>query len=123
MASKPTQRSLKHLRDHGWTVCIVEKYIKHPNMAFGKRIDAFGIGDLLACRSELLDEGHRTQINGMIALVQCCSTDFAKHKTKLLAIPELQTWKAAGGEVIIHGWTKKGPRGKRKTWTLREEIL
>lgn len=118
MASKPVQRSLKHLRDNGWTVCIVEKFIKHPNMPFGKRIDAFGIGDLLACRQ--LDGDHQP---GQIALVQCCSTDFAKHKDKLLAIPELQTWKDSGGEVILHGWAKRGPRGKRKTYQLREEFL
>src|SRR5437016_10760365 len=122
MASKPTQRSLKHLRDNGWTVCIVEKFIKHPNMPFGKRIDAFGIGDLLACRpSEWVEAGtYRTP--GRIALVQCCSTDFAKHKEKILGIPELEEWKDSGGIVLLHSWTKRGPRGKRKTYQLREEI-
>src|SRR5258708_1401764 len=128
MASKPTQRSLKHLRDNGWTVCIVEKFIKHPNMPFGKRIDAFGIGDLLACRPGMREvempsgkvyEGRKD----CIALVQCCSTDFAKHKEKILGIPELQTWKESGGVVLLHSWTKRGPRGKRKTYQLREEVL
>lgn len=121
MASKPVQRSLKFLRDNGWTVCIVEKFIKHPNMPFGKRIDAFGIGDLLACRPRDMYDGF--YCDRAIALVQCCSTDFAKHKAKLLAIPELQIWKDSGGEVIIHSWTKRGPRGKRKTYQLREEFL
>jgi len=121
MASKPVQRSLAHLRKNGWTVCIVEKYIKHPNMAFGKRIDAFGIGDLLACRGAVF-EGVEI-CKPMIALVQCCSTDFAKHKEKILGIPEFAVWKAAGGEVILHGWAKRGPRGKRKTYQLREEFL
>ena len=49
MKTNATQRSLKELRDRGYIVHIVEKYIKHPNMAFGKRIDVWGFGDLLAC--------------------------------------------------------------------------
>jgi hypothetical protein len=118
MASKPVQRSLKHLRDNGFAVCIVEKFIKHPNMPFGKRIDAYGIGDLLACRPPQTNDDY-----GLIALVQCCSTDFAKHKEKILGIPEFATWKQSGGKVILHSWVKKGPRGKRKTYQLREEFL
>ncbi len=27
------------------------------------------------------------------------------------------------GLVFLHGWGKQGPRGKRKTWTLKEEVL
>lgn len=119
MASKPTQRSLKYLRDRGWTVCIVEKWIPpRGNMKFGVRIDAFGFGDLLACRALPDSE---------IALVQTTDhTSFSKHKIKVLAIPEFQKWKDAGGLVLLHGW-RKGPkdgvRGARKVWTLREEVL
>jgi hypothetical protein len=133
MASKPVQRSLAHLRANGWTVCIVEKWIPaRGSMKFGIRLDAFHIGDLLACRprlvskhwdgnGQLLDSHHITE--NTIALVQCCSTDFAKHKEKILGIPEFAVWKAAGGEVILHSWVLKGPRGKRKTYQLREEFL
>ena len=53
MKTHATQRSLKHLRDNGWQVFIVEKYIKHPGMKFGVRQDVWGFGDLLACRSEI----------------------------------------------------------------------
>jgi hypothetical protein len=128
MASKPVQRSLKFLRDNGWTVCIVEKWIPpRGSMKFGIRLDAFHIGDLLACRRTLKyvqpQTGETYDAPGVIALVQCCSTDFAKHKEKILGIPEFATWKAAGGEVILHGWAKRGPRGKRKTYQLREEFL
>lgn len=126
MASKPTQRSLKYLRDNGWTVCIVEKWIPpRGKMPFGVRIDAFGFGDLLACRYQA---GHMV---GEIALVQTTGAPmsggwFAQHKAKILAIPEFQAWKTAGGTVLLHGWQKRpkdGVRGARKVWTLREEIL
>ena len=35
----------------------------------------------------------------------------------------LDIWKKAGNKLLIHGWTKRGDRGKRKVWTLREVIL
>ncbi|SRR5258706_4395691 len=119
MASKPVQRSLAHLRKNGWTVCIVEKWIPpRGKMPFGVRIDAFGFGDLLGCRVD------PSTGEGMIALFQATDhTSFSKHKLKILGIPEFQKWKSADGLVFLHGWGKRGPRGKRKVWTLREEQL
>lgn len=85
-------------------------------MKFPRRIDAFGIGDLLACKESFIAPN--------IALVQCCpGASHAEHKYKILAIPEFETWKKAGGKVLLMSWAKQGPRGKRKTWTLREEEL
>ena len=129
MASKPTQRSLKALRDAGYLVCIVEKWLPaRGEMKFGIRIDAFGFGDLLACKpSKQYVDTKTAQLYrepGEIALVQTTDhTSFSKHKLKILAIPEFQKWKDAGGIVRLHGWAKRGPRGERKVWTLREEIL
>lgn len=145
MKTHATQRSLKSLTDNGWTCHIVEKYIKHPNMAFGKRIDAFGIGDILACRPDIyatceecggdpkLGPCRSSCVNGRvlvgqraIALVQCfpdTGGGFAKHRDKINAIPELAIWKNAGGLVFLQGWAKKGARGKVKRWTMREEEL
>ncbi len=118
MKTRATQRSLEHLRKNGWTAHIVEKYIKHPNMVFGKRIDAYGFGDLLACRPPM------NGLPGSIALVQCCpGASHAEHKDKILAIPEFDIWKKAGGRVFLQSWMKKGPRGARKTWQLREDEL
>lgn len=126
MASKPCQRSLGYLRKEGWTVCIVEKWIPpRGNMKFGVRIDAFGFADLLACR--ILPSCEFRGPHGQIALIQTTDhTSFSKHKIKILAIPEFQKWKDAGGIVLLHGW-RKGPkdgvRGAKKVWILREESL
>jgi len=88
-------------------------------MKFPRRIDAFNIGDLLACNEMEVNKG-----DAGIALVQCCpGASHAEHKTKILAIPEFQIWKAAGGRVLLMSWAKQGPRGKRKAWTVREEEL
>lgn len=86
-------------------------------MKFGRRIDAYGFGDLLACRKYPDDPGE-------IALVQTTTkAHMSAHKEKILAIPEFSKWKEAGGIVILHGWRKIGPRGKRKTWQVSEEVL
>lgn len=98
-------------------------------MKFGVRIDAYGFGDLLACRCVQGEDtdGIYPVYEGGIALIQTTDhTSFSKHKIKILAIPEFQKWKDAGGIVLLHGW-RKGPkdgiRGARKVWQLREETL
>jgi hypothetical protein len=115
------QRSLKHMKANGWTVCVVEKFIA----AIKQRKDAFGFGDLLACRPAII--GHYpnpSYSSAVIALVQCCpGASHAEHKDKILSLPEFKTWKEAGGKVFLQSWSKKGPRGKRKQWALREEVL
>jgi len=119
MKTRATQRSLDHLRRNGWTVHIVEKYLPaRGSMKFPRRIDAFGVGDILAMRPPM------NGLPGSIALVQCCpGPSHAKHKDKILEIPEFDIWKKAGGRVFLQSWAKKGARGEKKRWTMREEEL
>jgi hypothetical protein len=35
---------------------------------------------------------------------------------KALAQPGLAAWLQCGGRFEIHGWARRGPRGKRKLW-------
>lgn len=116
----PTQRSLAHLRKEGWTVCVVEKF----NSFCKIRIDAFGFGDLLAIRPATTDcTGAKI---AQIALVQATADNgghMANRRTKILSLAESAEWKRAGGIILLHAWGKKGARGERKTWQLREEIL
>lgn len=102
---------------NGWISAIVERYIKHPNMKFGKRIDVWSFGDLLVCRPPI---DHHP---GVTALVQCCSTDMAAHRWKVYSQKEFYIWRDAGNKVFLQGWSFKGPRGEKKRWTLREEVL
>jgi hypothetical protein len=130
--TSPTQRSLKSLRENGWHAHIVERFLPaRGEMKFPRRIDAFGFGDILAMREDIFFED---KIDGVrflvgphaIALVQCTSDsggNMAAHRAKILAIPEFEIWKKAGGRVFLQGWAKKGPRGAKKHWTMREEEL
>ena len=111
--TSPTKRSLDFLRKDGFTCCVVERWLPaRGTMKFPRRIDAYGFGDLLACRL------------GQIVLVQTTSgANFNARKAKILTLPEFPKWKEAGGLVLLHGWQKKGSRGKRKLWQVREEFL
>jgi hypothetical protein len=110
------QRSMKYLRDRGWVVADVEKWIPPRGaMKFGVRKDVWGFGDLLVC-----GDG--------IALIQCCADSGGKagmeaHRQKMLTIDEIRNWKIAGGKVFLHGWKRRKPRGERARWILSEEEL
>lgn len=102
----PTQRSLRHLREAGWTAHKVE----HWNAFARRRVDAFGWGDILACHP----------LQG-IALVQTTSgANLSARIKKAQSIGALVAWVTAGGKLIAHGWAKRGPRGEVKRWTLKE---
>lgn len=101
----PTQRSLKFLRDAGYTVGITEKYNAYAKV----RIDLYGAIDMLAIKE------------GEILGVQTTSdAHVADHVAKILAEPRILLWLQAGGRMVVHGWGKKGPRGKRKMWVCRQ---
>jgi hypothetical protein len=106
--SSPTQRSLKALRGDGWNAWIVEKWI--PQIK--RRLDCWG-ADILACKPGV-----------GIKLVQTTSgSNQAQRLAKVLTIPEAQAWLESGGQYEIHGWAKRGPRGKRKVWTCTSRLV
>ena len=103
--TSPTQRTLKHLRDAGYYAAIVE----HFNPFVKIRQDLFGIGDIVAVHVE----------HPGVLMVQCTSaSNMSSRVKKILAAPVTPTWIAAGNQIEVWGWSKKGARGKRKLWTL-----
>ena len=106
--TSPTQRSLKLMRDEGWTCCVVEKWNPHARI----RQDAFGFGDILFCADT-------PSVGLAVGLLQTTTASHVQLRVdKILALPAAKTWVQAGGEILVHGWAKKGPRGKRKVWTV-----
>jgi hypothetical protein len=113
----PSARSMKALRDEGYIVAKVEQRLPIPGKFVTK--DCYGFGDLLAARRDDV-----IPFQGVIALVQVTSgSNHNARREKIMAEPLAELWKSAGGKIFLHSWAKRGPRGKRKTWTLKAEQL
>jgi hypothetical protein len=114
--TSPTQRSLKHLRDQGLVVAVVEKwqpYARKPGDTTGPpgiRQDLYGWIDLLALNPD----------TGELTAVQTTSgSNVSARIEKIRQWPHLAAW-LKRHRAVVHGWAKRGERGKRKLWTVRE---
>ena len=108
--TSPTQRSLAYLRKGGYIVAIAEKY----NYFIHTRTDLFNWIDLCAIHPG----------KGEIVGVQTTSTsNLSARIKKAMALDAFKVWLQCGGKAVFHGWAKRGARGKRKLWTLKEKII
>ena len=105
---------MKLLRERGYIVCRVEQRIPH---SFITR-DAFNFGDLLAA-----DPGWKSG-SPSVALIQVTTTSHLNNREqKIRDLPDAWQWIAAGARILLHGWAKRGARGKRKMWTCTEKEI
>jgi hypothetical protein len=87
----PTQRSLKHLKDAGYRVAIVERWNPHARI----RQDLFGVVDLLAIK------------DGETLAVQTTSgSNVAARIRKIAESDATPDMRAAGWRIEVHGWRK-----------------
>lgn len=108
--SSPTQRSLEFCRKQGWIAGVVEKWNPHARI----RQDLFGCIDLI-----VIDDLEQ----GPLAVQATSGTGHAARRKKSVAEPRLKLWLEAPARFEIWSWSKRGPRGKRKVWTLRREPI
>lgn len=106
--TSPTQRTLTHLRKHGWTAAVVEKWIPQTK----RRLDLFGGIDVVGIRP-----GETIGVQSTTAANQ------AARLTKLKAEPRIRCWLEAGNQLVVHGWSKRGAKGKRKLWDVTVTAL
>lgn len=107
--TSPTQRSLKLLRDRGFTAVITERWNHHAKL----RQDLFGFIDILALNIPV----------GILAVQTTTGANLAARIAKIQALPAARVWLEAGGLIVVHGWRKAGARGARKLWECREVRL
>lgn len=106
--TSPTQRTLAECRARGYVVQVVEHWNQYAHI----RQDLFGVIDLVALTP-----------SGILGIQACAGASHAIRRDKILAEPRAKAWLKAGGRLAIWSWSKRGPRGKRKVWALREEAL
>lgn len=105
----PTQRSLKKLRSEGWFVAVTERWNPYAKV----RQDLFGFADLLAFRGDIV-----------MAVQTTSGSNVAARMAKIRACQAALLWNDSPTRMImVHGWRRVGPRGKRKTWECREELM
>jgi hypothetical protein len=106
----PTQRTLKHLRAQGYVAAVVERFNPYVRI----RQDLFGCIDILAVGAGC---------QGVLAVQTTTTANMYARIEKCRANPVFPIWKEAGNRFIVHGWAKRGGRGARKLWTLKEAEL
>lgn len=107
MANSPTQRSLAYLRKNNYHCQVVEKFNQYAMV----RIDLFGFIDILAMK-----EGEK----GLIGIQTTSTGNLSARVKKIMDLPIHKVWLNTGNKIILHGWAKRGARGKVKHWTLKE---
>jgi hypothetical protein len=65
--------------------------------------------------------------NGVIVGIQSTTTgNLPDRRNKIFALHQtedtIHRWITFGGSIELHGWAKRGDRGKRKTWTLKRQL-
>lgn len=101
MSESPTSRTMRALREDGWTVHRAECY----NAYARRRYDFGGFADIVAW-----------QRSGGILAIQCTTMDNrTKRLEKVRTSREAVEWKAAGGKVQIWSW-RKLQVGRRRLW-------
>lgn len=95
----PTELSLKLLREEGYLVEVVEKWIPGANI----RKDLFGFIDMVAIKK------------GETLAVQCTSySHVAERINKITDSENILTVREANWRVEVHGWGKEKNRWKLK---------
>lgn len=102
----PLARSMEHFRELGYEVCKSE----HWNGFARRRVDLFGFIDAVALKE-----------NEIVAIQATSNSNVSARVEKIKALKTASVWLSGlNRRIVVHGWAKKGPRGKAKRWELRE---
>lgn len=109
MAVSPTSRALQFCRAQGWRAAVVEHWNSYAKI----RQDLFGWIDLVVLDGE----------QGVLGVQVTSRSNAASRRTKILASDTLAPWLASGARAEVWSFAKQGPRGKRKVWNLKREVI
>ncbi len=104
----PTQRSLALLRKSWPLVEVTERWCHFSR----RRKDLFGFCDIIAIHHD-----------DMLAIQTTSGSNVSARMEKIKFNPNVVHWlytSAKNRRLVIQGWAKRGPRGKRKVWSCRE---
>lgn len=103
MKTSPTQRTLKKLRDAGYTCAITE----HWNPFARQRQDLFGFIDILAIKGK-----------DILGIQTTTATNLSTRVKKIIKHKNYPLLKNAGIKICVHGWRKL-----KTGWDCKETSL
>lgn len=115
----PTERTQAYLRRRGYKVANCEKKAPITPAGFKGPLvtqDLFKMIDTLALPPASLG------LLRMVGIQTTVGASHASHRDKIRANPVAKVW-LRYAQLEIWSWSKRGPRGKRKLWTLRREVF
>lgn len=104
----PTQRTLKAVRESGWTAEVVERWNPYARI----RQDLFNFIDIVAIKP-----------GEPITGIQVTASGASSRVKKIVEAPESRLWLLGGGRLVVHSWAIRGKKGKRKKHTCREIVF
>ena len=107
--TSPTKRCIALLKKEGAISQVVERW----NAFAGVRQDLFGFADILAMTSK----------RELLAIQTTSGSAHASHRIKILNEPRALLWLKCGNRIEIWSWSKRGPRGCKKVWTVRRDEI
>ena len=103
----PTQRSKKFMEKQGYLCAITERWNPHVNI----RQDLFGFIDMIAIKGD-----------DVLAIQTTSGSNVSARIKKIVSLHTAGVWlESVHRRIVVHGWSKQGPRGKRKVWTCRQQ--
>jgi hypothetical protein len=110
MTASTTKMSLDYMRDLGYLVDVVERWVGAPTGGNRIKHDLFGILDLVGVR------------NGVTVGVQTTSkSNVAARARKIAESEATDVLLNAGWLITVHGWWQ--PRGRGTRWEMEEIVL
>lgn len=106
----PTARSLKIMRERGYKAFTTSYW----NSFAKKRIDFAGFADIVCF-------GKKER--GCTAVQATSTSNILSRYNKIVGSINAEEWLLGENKILVHGWGKKGKKGKRKVYTLKEMVV
>jgi len=109
-SASPAERTLRRLRDAGWTAQVVERWNAHAR----RRVDLFNCIDILAVHPD------GPCIMGVQATTR---PNVPARVNKILATPQAEAWVRSGGLLHVWGWYRTKLLTDGRWWFYRSVML
>jgi len=104
-----TARTKRYFEERGYLVGVVERWIPQAR----RRVDLFGFADIVV-------------VGWITPTTYVQVTSGGNHAARIKKILSLESARRVlneGNYIVVMSWSKRGPRGRRKVWTPRWDMI